>query len=107
MPNEENSPKRNYAVALRYSQDDEVPRIVASGPGEIAKKILEIAKEHKVPIERDDSLVSVLSQLEVGVNIPPECYRVVAEILSFLFRTDASWREKKLKDIPELGPSSE
>lgn len=88
--------KRQHAVALRYEQGEKAPKIVASGAGEIAKRILKLAEEHKVPIKRDDTLVDILSRLSVGNEIPPETYKAVAEILVFLYRTDENWRKKKL-----------
>ncbi len=95
--------KRNQAIALHYGEDDNAPRILASGPGEIAKRILEVAEQNNIPIKRDDNLVSILSNFEVGVTVPPECYRAVAEILAFLFRTDVAWREKKLAQFSDFG----
>jgi flagellar biosynthesis protein len=87
--------KRKKAVALSYAQGDQAPRVVASGVGEIAKKILEVARANNIPIREDDSLVSILSKLDLGYEIPAETYRAVAEILAFLYRTDAEWRKKK------------
>jgi flagellar biosynthesis protein len=86
---------RKRAVALNYAAGDKAPQIAASGAGEIAKKILELAKEHDVPIRRDDSLTEILAKLNVGFEIPPQTYRAVAEILAFLYRTDEAWRKRK------------
>ena len=90
--------KRNYAVALYYGQDDNAPRILAAGPGEIAKKIVEIAEINGVPVKRDDSVVEILSKIEVGATIPKECFKAVAEIFAFLFRVDLAWRDRKLEE---------
>ncbi len=87
--------KRNYAVALAYGQEEDAPRILASGPGEIAKKILELAKEQGILVKRDDPLVSVLSQFKVGDQIPESCYRAVAEIFAFLFRVDSRYAHRQ------------
>lgn len=89
-----NKPKRNHAVAVAYGKDEEAPRIIASGPGEIAKKIITLAKENGIPIKRDDALVSVLSQFKAGEQIPETCYKAVAEIFSFLFRTDSLFAKR-------------
>ena len=94
--------KRNHAIALLYGANDNAPRIVASGPGEIAKRIIQIAKENDVPIKEDDNLVSILSNFDVGVAVPEECYRAIAEILAFLFRTDLAWRDRKLSKFPDF-----
>lgn len=89
--------KRNHAVALAYSQEDEAPRILASGPGEIAKKIIELAKEQGIPIRRDDPLVSILSQFNAGEYVPESCYKAVAEIFAFLFRVDLRFAKRAIK----------
>ena len=91
-PDEEK--KRQKAVALHYAELDSAPRVVAAGAGEIAKRILELAAEHGVPVQKNDSLVDILAKLNVGYEIPPETYRAVAEILAFLYRTDAAWRKR-------------
>ena len=86
--------KRNYAVAVAYGQEDDAPRIIASGPGEIAKKIISLAKEKGIPIKRDDPLVSILSQFKAGDQIPETCYKAVAEIFAFLFRVDSKYAKR-------------
>ena len=57
MPEE--PPKR--ATALRYTEGSEAPEVVASGRGEIARKILETAEEAGVPVRRDPALVEALA----------------------------------------------
>jgi len=88
--------KRKRSVALAYDHADKAPRVVATGSGEIAKKILELAAQHNVPIKKDDSLVELLSQLELKQEIPENAYKAVAVILAFLYRQDEAWRKKKL-----------
>jgi len=90
--------KRQRAVALRYGADDRAPKVVASGAGEIARRIIELAEEHHVPIKEDDSLVNILAKLDLGYEIPDETYRAVAEILAFLYRTDEEWRKRKVAE---------
>ena len=98
--------KRQRAVAIKYDLGDKSPHIVATGAGEIAKKIIEIAREHNIPIEENDSLVELLSKLDIGQQIPPETYRVVAEILAFLYRTDALWRERQKEKFSKIQDSN-
>ncbi|MFC5532428.1 EscU/YscU/HrcU family type III secretion system export apparatus switch protein [Cohnella yongneupensis] len=77
------------AVALKYMPDKRAaPVIVAKGQGVIADEILRRAQENGVPIQEDSSLVEVLSKLDLEQEIPPELYRLVAEILSFVYRSD-------------------
>ena len=77
------------AEALRYElEKDDAPRVVAKGRGEIAEKIIEVARDHGVTIYEDDQLVEVLSRLDLNQLIPPELYRAIAEVLAFVYRVD-------------------
>ena len=84
------------AVALQYDPSEEAPKVIASGKGQIADRILETAKEADVPVYDDEGLAKTLSRLELGEAIPPELYGVVAEILVFVDRMDKI-RSKVLK----------
>ncbi|MBR6397180.1 MAG: EscU/YscU/HrcU family type III secretion system export apparatus switch protein [Lachnospiraceae bacterium] len=84
-----NKEETKTAVALRYDENqDEAPRVIAAGKGKIAEKIIEKAKESDVPLHKDAKLAKSLSNLEIGDNIPPELYEVVAEVLVFINRMD-------------------
>ena len=76
------------AVALEYTPSEEAPKIVASGRGYLAEKIIERAVEENVPLHKDDKLAGTLSKLEIGDAIPPELYEVVAEVLLFVDKVD-------------------
>ncbi|SFI53677.1 flagellar biosynthesis protein [Paenibacillus sp. UNC496MF] len=77
------------AVALKYEPGvDAAPVVVAKGKGKLAEAILDKAAESGVPVQQDSSLVEVLSKLDVDQEIPPELYTLVAEILSFVYRSD-------------------
>lgn len=85
---EKKKEKVKQAVALSYDPAGDAPKVVAAGKGILAEKIIEKAKESKVPIHRDDKLADTLSKLEIGDMIPPELYEVVAEILVFVDSMD-------------------
>lgn len=70
------------AAALKYSESepDAAPVVVASGSGHVAQKIIGLAEKSGVPVFRDNSLATLLSQLQSGTEIPPELYRAVVEI---------------------------
>ncbi len=85
---EEKKDKVKQAIALEYDPSEDAPKVVASGRGILAEKIIEKAKESDVPIHRDDKLADTLSRLEIGEMIPPELYEVVAEILIFVDAMD-------------------
>lgn len=76
--------KQKISVALEYTPGEEAPKIIASGRGQLAEKIIEKAKESDVPVYEDSKLAGTLSKLEIGDMIPPELYNVVAEILVFV-----------------------
>jgi len=79
--------KPSKAVALTYdTQKDKAPRVVAKGKGYLADKIVEIAKQHDVPLYEDQNLVQVLEALDIETEIPPELYQAVAEVLAFIYR---------------------
>ena len=80
--------KRKVSVALEYVPGEEAPKIIASGKGVLAEKIIERAKEADVPVYEDSKLANTLSKLEIGDMIPPELYSVVAEILVFVADMD-------------------
>lgn len=79
---------RQKAVALSYKKGDGAPSIVAKGEGYLAEKIMEVGKEENVPIVKDTKLVEELTKIDLGENIPPELYQVVAEILVFISDID-------------------
>ena len=80
--------KQKTAVALQYEVGEEAPKIIASGKGHIAERILDVAKEEKIPIHKDAPLAGTLSKLEIGDYIPQELYEVVAEILVYVDNMD-------------------
>ncbi len=83
------------AVALKYEPArDSAPRLTAKGRGDLAERILELARIHNVPIREDSDLAHLLGQLEVEAEIPPALYRVVAEILAFVYFVNEKWKEK-------------
>lgn len=76
-------------AALRYDSDEEdAPRLVARGRGYAAQRILELAQEHDLPITKDPTLVSILGALDVGAEIPPDLYGLIAEVLAWAYHVD-------------------
>jgi len=84
---------RQRAVALGYdAEKDEAPRVLASGQGVMAERILTVAKEHGILIREDPVLAAALSTVDLDTTIPPELYAVVAEVLAYVYRV----KERKL-----------
>lgn len=72
------------AVALKYDErQSAAPVVVASGMGYMAQKMVEIANDNGVPVYEDNSLATVLSQLNLGVEIPEELYKAVVDIYAY------------------------
>lgn len=93
-PSEEKPPRA--AAALGYDPEtDGAPRLLAKGRGEIAERIVALAREHDIPIREDRDLVAVLAQLDLNREIPPELYRAVAELLAFVYRANNRWKERR------------
>lgn len=84
----EEEKKRKQAIAIQYNPDEVAPKILASGTGIIADKIIEKAKSSDVSLYKDNKLANTLSKLDIGEYIPPELYSIVAEILVFVDNLD-------------------
>lgn len=80
--------KKKTAVAIAYDPNEMAPKILATGKGVVAERILDHAKEADVPIHKDERLAATLSRLEIGEFIPKELYEVVAEVLVYVDRVE-------------------
>lgn len=93
-----NHKNRNKAVALKYNvEKDKAPIVIASGYGSIADRIIDIAENNGIPVFRDDSAASMLCMLDVGTEIPPELYEVVAAIYCQLLKKSAEIKKGQRK----------
>ena len=91
------SASRKRAAALSYDLgQDAAPRVMAKGKGFVAERIIELAREHGVPLHEDPTLVELLVKLDLGDAIPYELYQVVAEVLSFIYRIERRAREGRI-----------
>ncbi len=79
-----NKTLKKIAVALEYDGES-APRVTAKGLDNIADKIIDIAARHGIPLQKDDGLISVLSQIDLGDEIPENLYRAVAEVIAFAY----------------------
>ena len=89
-PTPETKTPRDVAVAVQGDSQPtgELGRVVASGHGEIARQIIEIAAQHGIEIRKDADLAEVLAVLETDSPIPPEVMAVVAELLGSVYRAN-------------------
>jgi flagellar biosynthesis protein len=91
------APKSNkdlLAIALEYEMSkDMAPKVAATGKGHIASQIIAIARENNIKIHKDSELAQILSLLDIDSIIPVEAYAAVAEILSYIYRTNANLKK--------------
>lgn len=87
--------KISEAAAIRYRPGDTAPKVIAAGKGAVAEKIVQTAKENEVPLYQDPRLAHMLNLLQLGDEIPPELYEVVAQILIFIGDLDKYMEEGK------------
>lgn len=77
----------HVAVAIKYDTDKmRAPKVIAKGTELFAKRIIEIAKKHNIPVIENPPIARALFKLvDVNREIPPELYKAVAEILMFVY----------------------
>jgi len=80
---------KKKAVALQYKFGYTAPKVIATGTGHMAQKIMEAAKEADVKLYKDPKLAAALTKLNLGDEIPQELYQVVAQVLVFIDSLDA------------------
>ncbi len=78
------------ATALSYELGETAPRVVATGRGYIAERIIAAAQESGVPVRSDPALANALAALDLGEEVPEALYRAVAETLAWAYRLDAA-----------------
>lgn len=83
----ENKDRPLTATALQYnSESGGAPRVIAAGQRKVAEQIIAEAKKHNITIYEDAALTSALSTVNLGEEIPPELYQVVAQVLAYVYR---------------------
>ncbi len=81
----------HLAIALRYNEASmQAPQITAKGQDSMALRMIEIAKEHHVPVIHNIGLAHSLIDLEIGFDIPEDLYEAVAEVLNFVYQLAAA-----------------
>lgn len=96
MKEKEEDIKYKKAAALKYDREkDRAPKLVAKGRGIVAQRIVEIAKEHNVPVYEDHDLAEALNLLDINKEIPEELYQIVAEVLVFIYSLNKKWKKER------------
>jgi flagellar biosynthesis protein len=88
-PSRKKKEELKRAAVIRYDKEkDNAPVIIAQGRGELAEKIIAQAKQHEIPLQEDALLLENLLELDLGANVPPQLYQVVAEVLLLVRRAN-------------------
>lgn len=81
--------QKKSAIAINYDKEKDIaPKIVAKGSGVLAEKIIELAKQNNIPLYEDPDLIEVLSKMDLGQEIPPELYKIIAEVLIYIYKSN-------------------
>ena len=93
--NDKNTNIKRSAVSLKYdSSVHKAPLVIAKGKGIMADKIIALAKDNNIPIKEDPDLVELLAQVDLNKEIPVTLYKVVAELLSFVYKLNNEYPSK-------------
>ena len=91
----ESGKQKRIAAAISYDPNEQdAPVLAAFGEGDLADKIVAVARESGVPVLPDPKLSSMLSKISVGDEIPEELYEAVAKVLVFVSEIDRRYGEK-------------
>ena len=90
MSDDQPAPSRRHAVALSYGENDQAPRVIAKGYGDIAERIIDEARRQGIHVHDEPALVGLLMQLDLDEQIPPRLYQVIAELLVWVGELNAS-----------------
>ena len=86
--------ERKKAAALKYDFNTTAPKVSAVGMGKMAEKIIDVAKENKVPVVYNKELTDMLTKVDVGDEIPYELYDVVAKVIAYVVDVDNKYRKR-------------
>jgi flagellar biosynthesis protein len=90
MPEQDGARRQHSAVALAYQAGDPAPKVVAKGQGLLAGQIIERAREAGVYVHESKELVALLMEVDLDRQIPPALYRVIAELMAWLYYIESA-----------------
>jgi flagellar biosynthesis protein len=87
---------KTSAVSLQYNRGgDRAPKVTAKGEGWVAEKIIAMAQEQNIPIKKDKDLMELLEKIDVGQEIPEGLYKIVAELLAWVYHLNKEYPGKQ------------
>jgi flagellar biosynthesis protein len=94
--NDAQTPPRRQKAAIAIGgtgRAANVPKILASGKGEMAQKLLDYAEAQGMAIEKNSDLAQILINLDLGDSVPEEVFMAVAEILYYVYEVNDSLKK--------------
>ena len=86
------NPLSHKAVSLQYKKGkNAAPKVTAKGQGWMADRIIKMAQENNIPIREDKDLLHLLSEIDVGQEVPESLYKVVAELLAWVYQINQDY----------------
>jgi flagellar biosynthesis protein len=86
------NPEPHKAVSLQYKKGrNAAPKVTAKGQGWMADSIIKMAQENNIPIREDKDLLHLLSEIDVGQEVPESLYKVVAELLAWVYKLNQNY----------------
>ena len=98
-----NEPNDKKAVALFYDGKN-APAVTAAGSGELAQQIIELAREHGIPLFENEALLKLLVDIGVGEEIPETLYLCIAQVIAFAYKIQGKFPQDWQPD-DNAGPS--
>ena len=90
------NPVSHKAVSLQYKKGkNAAPKVTAKGHGWMADRIIKMAHENNIPIREDKDLLHLLSEIDVGQEVPESLYKVVAELLAWVYQINQDYRSSE------------
>lgn len=83
----EKSENIKNAFALKYPEGAQAPFITAKGKGELAEKIINVAKENHIEIAEKPELIDFFDACDIGECVPEETWEILAGIFSFILNS--------------------
>lgn len=75
------------AIALHYNKEqDNAPKILTKGKGNLAEQIIKIAELNNVPLYEDKILSEILDKINIGYEIPEYLFEIIAELYAFTYQ---------------------
>ncbi|MEE8058890.1 MAG: EscU/YscU/HrcU family type III secretion system export apparatus switch protein [Pseudomonadales bacterium] len=90
------------AVALSYDGQN-APAVTAAGSGDLAQQIIEIARQHGIPLFENEALLTLLVDIGVGEEIPETLYLCIAQVIAFAYKIQGKFPEGWDPDKGERG----